>query len=89
MSKKSLEQLEQERGVLLLGDVDLSEQFTDDEFTEIMTTGSRQYIGIDHESRIEFLQANGHEVTRENMTDTTLSARMPDLEADDAAEESA
>jgi hypothetical protein len=76
MSKKSLETLEKQFGLMLTGDdVDTKAQYTDEEFTALLNDPKTTFVGVHHEDRIAFLKDNGHEVTRENMVDVHLPAK--------------
>lgn len=73
MSKKTIEELEIEKGYVILGDVDLKEKLTDEEFISLAETNG--FHGVNFEDRIKFLKDNGYEVTRENLIDSSLSCR--------------
>lgn len=51
----------------------LNKQMTEDEFIELLTSDHNNFHGVNHADRIEFLQNNGHQVTRENMVNHKLS----------------
>lgn len=74
-SVKTIGEFEKEQGKLLRGDVDPTQEISMSEFTTLSQTNG--FTGVDHAKRIEFLEANGYEVTRENMVDSTLSATPP------------
>lgn len=72
--KKTLSQLERERGVIIQG-ASANRKFTDEEFNAFLAeTDSANIIGCNHEDREKFLRANGYEVNRKNMIDSELSA---------------
>lgn len=70
---KTIEDWERTRGIILVGNVDLKKSLTGDEFQELCDT--QAWTGVNHTDRIKFLQDNGHDVNRANMTDPSLSAR--------------
>lgn len=39
----------------------------------LINTG--EFVGVNYEDRVEWLQANGHKVTRANLIDSTLSVK--------------
>lgn len=39
-----------------------------------------EYVGCNYEARAEFLEANGYEITRENLIDGNLSVRPPETD---------
>lgn len=49
-----------------------------DEFVEhvipLLNTG--EFVGVNYDDRVEFLKANGYEVTRENLIDGSLSVKQ-------------
>ena len=77
MSKKTLEAFEKERGFIILGDIDLKREITEEELLELMH--SNGFHGVDFEKRIKFLEDNGYEVTRDNLIDSSLSYRELDI----------
>lgn len=75
MTKKLITTLEKERGLLFLGKIDEKKKLTDDEFDELLSENTNNFVGVDHEGRTKFLEDNGYEITRENMVDSTLGVR--------------
>lgn len=80
MSKKSLATWEKERGFIFAGNVDLDQQLTEDEFTDMLFNGKTPAIGVDHKERAKFLKNNGYEVNRENMINSDLSTASTEQE---------
>lgn len=70
---KTIGDFEKEQGMIVLGE-DPTTIITRADFDALP-----QYkkIGVNHEDRVAFLEANGYEVTRENMVDVNLSHRQP------------
>lgn len=76
MSKKALKTYEKERGLIFVGDaVDLDARYSEEEFLEFWSVN--EYVGVDHESRTEWLKNNGYEVNRKNMIDHSLETVAP------------
>lgn len=80
MTKKLITTLEKEHGIMLIGSIDVKRKYSDDEFTVLLADSKTEYVGVNHEDRVEFLKNNGYEVTRENMTNPELSVRQEDEE---------
>jgi hypothetical protein len=76
MAKKTLKTLEKERGVMFIGDVDLSQRLSEEEMDELLAKDYTTYVGVAHDDRTKFLKDNGYDVTRENMMNPDLSARQ-------------
>lgn len=70
---KTIEEYEKERSVVFVDIEDTSKKITEDEFLVLIKTTT--FVGVDHEQRTKFLKDNGYEVTRGNLTDTTLSTK--------------
>ncbi len=77
MTKKLITTLEKEHGILLLGKIDETKKLTDEEFGELIKD-HHNFVGVNYEDRIKFLNDNGYEVTRENMIDGTLGTKPRD-----------
>lgn len=77
---KTIEQHERERNLMARDrkKYPADKKLTDDEFTEIFTGDINNFVGVNHEDRIEFLKTNGYPVTHENMIDSELSAQLPE-----------
>lgn len=73
--KKIFTTLEKEHGIMFIGDVDLKQKMTDEDFIKLMHTNEGAWRGVDHTVRTKFLKDNDHEVTRENMLNVELSAK--------------
>lgn len=82
MTKKDLLTWEKEFGVIIqnVDQKKLSEKVTQDEFSALLS--DVVYVGVNHEHRKEFLEANGYEVTRENMSNPDLSAKPKNPESE-------
>lgn len=80
---KSVEEWEIQKDLLITGDVDLTEKMTWEELTQRWNILGEDATGVIHADRIKFLEANGYETTRENMT-RNLSARPPEQQEDTA-----
>ncbi len=72
MSTKSIEAWERERGLVIQGDVDPSQEVTAEEFEKLRV--KQGHLGVNHEDREQFLKDNGYELSRENLVDASLSA---------------
>ena len=68
---KTLAEWELERGYMVLGKVDVKQELTADEFTELVR--KHDYLPVDQESRKQRLESLGIKPTRENMLDTSIS----------------
>lgn len=81
--KKKLTEWEREKGVLIktaTGNA-LTELLTEEEFTKYITENFHNICGVNWTDRIEFLKQHGYEVTRANITDSSLSnTSTPDAE---------
>lgn len=76
MKSNTIEQLEKETGLFLTVDHDPNKTMDRIDFvTWARNTGA---LGVAYEDRVEFLENNDYEVTRENIIDTTLHARQVD-----------
>lgn len=81
--KLTFEEWEKERGTFYkkADDKMLEEQLTEAEFIEKVDISDVNWTGVSYKDRVQFLTANGYEVTRENLFDRELSARSSrDLE---------
>lgn len=86
MAKLLVTTLEKRQGVIITGDFDLSQKMTEDEFAELIRNEKVEYVGVDHEFRVNFLKNNGYEVNRENMVDLSLTVNPTDSEKINSAE---
>lgn len=80
MSKtKSVEYWEIKKGFIVVAkDIKPETSMTEEEFDLIPL---HDKVGVNHSDRTKFLEANGYEVTRENMINSALSDRVtPDEE---------
>lgn len=77
MSKKTLREIELERGFLVpdANAKKLDSPIDEDEIKELVSTGKA--VGVNHADRVKFLQDNGYAVTRKNMVDSSLSVSPP------------
>lgn len=76
---KTIRDWEKQKGFIVKTATDLDQQMTEQEFDAISLSEKH---GVDHESRTQFLNDNGYEVTRENMINTSLSAATDDTASD-------
>ena len=80
---------EAELGLIFVGDLtktskSLSKKLTKEEFKQERRTRPEDFVGVDHKERIEFLERNGYEVTRENMINGELpTVNPPEPEEDE------
>ena len=73
-SVKSIEDWEKERSVLFTDkDLDVTQEISEDEMNELLQ--SKPYTGVHHAGRVEWLNKNGYEVTRENLADGSLESK--------------
>lgn len=73
MADKTIEQWEQERGLVVDDVSNPKKKVSEAAFNDLMA--SNNFKGVNHKDRVQFLEANGHDVTRENLTNTELSHR--------------
>lgn len=80
MSKKRFTEWEKELGLFALTEkkFDTSASLTKEEFKEIYLSNHADFIGVDYEVRVKFLQDNDYKVTRENLVNPELSVRQAD-----------
>lgn len=69
MKKDTVEFWEKERGCIIISRKP-TDSMTEQEFLDLPMY---ERLGVDHDSRVKFLKANGYEVTRENMVNADLS----------------
>lgn len=75
--KKPVTQWEKEQLMVVNipdGDKLLDKEVTADEFKSLVD--KHNFVGVNHEDRIQFLEDNGYEVNRKNMVDPELSAKQ-------------
>ena len=72
---KTIEQWEKEKGLIVIDDIDPKQELSEAEFNKRYSFLGSNTVGVNHEDRIQFLEANGYEVTRENMINSELSAK--------------
>lgn len=72
---KTLAELEKERGFIAVDATaeELDKPVGDKKLIAMHLEGAT--VAVNHDHRVEFLKANGYEVTRENMVDSSLSAK--------------
>lgn len=71
--KMTIEQLEIEKGFFLTFDHDPKNTMDPDEFIQYALENGA--VGVNYNARVEFLQENGYEITRENLMNPDLSVR--------------
>lgn len=71
--KKSIEQWERERGLVLNGNGDPSMEVTNQQFTALLTRHG--FVGVNHADRENWLRDNGYEINRANLINSQLSTR--------------
>lgn len=75
---KTIEQWEREKGWLVTRpDVNPQQKLSEEDFDAIP---HNEKTGVNYEDRIKFLKANGYEVNRQNLGDSSLSHKEPDNE---------
>lgn len=70
--KKTIEQLEKDSGVVLLGSPQLNKKVSQEEFRELMKKG---FVFVNHQDRIKFLKDNDYPINRENLVNPDLSSK--------------
>ena len=73
-TQKTVEVWEREKGMMIV-DADhtlLKKNLSADEFIKL--SDHRGWRGVNYSNRVKFLQANGYEVSRENLMNAELSA---------------
>lgn len=71
---KTIGELEREKGVVILGDINPNEKISKEDFKNLLLS-PLNYVGVNYEDRIKFLKDNGYEVNRANLTDWNLSTK--------------
>lgn len=74
----AISEWEKHTGRFLKDDTDVSEIVTLTQFNQIATLNNT--IGVAYEDRVQFLEDNGYEVSRENLINPELSARRKDTD---------
>jgi len=71
---KKIKEFELERGFIIkkLSDKEAERSVTLDEFNEILKENFGTSAGFDPKGRIDWLKANKHAITRDNISDPTL-----------------
>lgn len=74
--RKTFEEWEKDRGLFAkdLGQFKSSKEMTQDEFLQLFYANSGSFVGVNYKDRVKFLEANGYEVSRENLI-ADLSAK--------------
>jgi hypothetical protein len=77
MSKKQFKTWEIEKGLFAVDEsaYDSTQMLSEEEFMQLWVDGEGQFVGVSYEDRIQFLNDNDYEVTRENIVNADLSVK--------------
>lgn len=80
MAKDNITDIEKKSGFIARNKKSLPKTTDIDEFIKQVIPGidSGEFIGVMYADRVEFLEANGYEVTRANLIDASLSVKQPE-----------
>lgn len=73
---EKFEELEKRIGLFAIDISKWPEEITEAEFRAKSAGNYSEFVGVAYEDRVKFLQDNDYGVTRENLLDSSLSARQ-------------
>lgn len=75
---KPITDIEIKTGIVARDAKDLPKTTHEQEYIEyaLQFLGSGEFVGVNYPDRVEFLETNGYELTRENLVDASLSVKQ-------------